>query len=1430
MGSATGEVVSNNDLIVNKDITVKGTHIKSDVTEAKEIYTNIGQHSLTLGSSANSVAAKVIMNNNLQVNGKIFANDNTNKEVFVKQADGTADYTGDVLIGGTKTIIKGTLQTNLNIIADTDEDKELWTNVTTNKITIGGLSSNTVIGNNLTVNGTSILADANENKEIYTNVSTGKTITIGGSASTIVTGNDLKISGHILTDADENKNIFTGVSQTINVGAASSTVVLGGDLKVTDAIKSVTVTDKNIFPSIDDKVINIGKLGTGKIVMKNTLQVDDDIISNANNVDKNIFTNINTAKNITIGGANTTVITGGHLTVTDNILGGSDEDKTFFADVSSKEISIGSGTSKVIMNSTNHMKVPLGTTAQRIANGVGAIRYNTTDDCLEVCHDNTTWTEVPLLKSADKTTYITAADTPTAINHQLRFFTNSVERMRIEENGRIGLGIAVPTTNIHLKGQVRIEDDIIAGNTTEVDKNLFTDMTTKDIIVGGGSTRVKFNSTNSILLPSGTSAQRVNTEGAIRYNTDLKRVEVCDRLATANPVSFHWNSLQGLIDEDRDTKITVEDDVGTDDDKIKFFTAGTMRMLLDESGKLGIGVAAPLEDFHVGGTARFDSNIVSGTDEAKSIFADILTNEITIGGKGTSPASSSVKFDSTKHIILPTGDDSERSDVEGAFRFNNTTGITPCFEGYDGQKWVSLTGLIDEDRDTYVTVQDETTGDTDTFTFYTQGQQVLKMDQNQKVAIGNHPGNLTENFEVLGTSMTDELKVDTIRDKGGNGITLYTSIIPDSDLQYDLGAPTKRFKDLYVSTSSIWMGSSNKITVSGDGQMKFRKVGTAVPAVVLAQYKVKYNNNSATNADVETDIVSKLTTLTDIANVKSEDYLKYYNEHLFDTVKTFDLNTIYTDDAANFAEEAVTNAWLASKVNVNAIYSGYQFVGIGTEDPDITTRLHVNGKVRVDDNIISGLDEDKSIFADITSKIITIGGKTETKTSTPGTQLGGSIVKMDSTNSMIIPVGKTSQRTITQGAIRYNSETSTFEGCDGANWGSLGGVIDVDKDTYISAQDSATADNDQLKFVTAGVQRMMINNDGKFTIGKDAGHTPETIDIKGSTITIEGTKLEMVGQTDFSNDVVCESKIILSGDLDAPSDIDKSIYPSVTTETITIGGKTATDGSVVKMDSNDSMIIPVGTTSQRTDAVGAIRYNSETSTYEGCDSNDNWGSLGGVIDVDKDTYISAETSANTDNDQLKFVTTGVQRMMINNDGKVTIGKDAGHTAETVDIKGSTVTIEGTKLEMVGPTDFSSAVVCEDTVQIDKTLTSKSGITLTGNLDTSTDEHKRIFTGVTNKTINIGGANSTTSVNEMNIEGNITTNQNENKSVFKGVVGNTITIGGSSTGTPSNNGLIDESSDINGLTANDFIYIYDNVGVLRAKIPISAISNGEASLV
>ena len=39
--------------------------------------------------------------------------------------------------------------------------------------------------------------------------------------------------------------------------------------------------------------------------------------------------------------------------------------------------------------------------------------------------------------------------------------------------------------------------------------------------------------------------------------------------------------------------------------------------------------------------------------------------------------------------------------------------------------------------------------------------------------------------------------------------------------------------------------------------------------------------------------------------------------------------------------------------------------------------------------------------------------------------------------------------------IRFNIEQNTYEGYDGNNWGTLGGVIDVDQDTKISAENSA---------------------------------------------------------------------------------------------------------------------------------------------------------------------------------------------------------------------------------------------------------------------------------------------------------------------------------------------------------------------------------------
>ena len=66
------------------------------------------------------------------------------------------------------------------------------------------------------------------------------------------------------------------------------------------------------------------------------------------------------------------------------------------------------------------------------------------------------------------------------------------------------------------------------------------------------------------------------------------------------------------------------------------------------------------------------------------------------------------------------------------------------------------------------------------------------------------------------------------------------------------------------------------------------------------------------------------------------------------------------------------------------------------------------------------------------------------------------------------------------GYLRYNTTSSQFEGYDGANWSGLGGVISVDQETHIIAQDTTdglenvgslilTVDNKEALRVMGGV-------------------------------------------------------------------------------------------------------------------------------------------------------------------------------------------------------------------------------------------------------------------------------------------------------------------------------------------------------------------------
>lgn len=148
---------------------------------------------------------------------------------------------------------------------------------------------------------------------------------------------------------------------------------------------------------------------------------------------------------------------------------------------------------------------------------------------------------------------------------------------------------------------------------------------------------------------------------------------------------------------------------------------------------------------------------------------------------------------------------------------------------------------------------------------------------------------------------------------------------------------------------------------------------------------------------------------------------------------------------------------LQSGTALCATYTG--FIGISNTSP--TTTLDVGGTIAI---------RSTSDFA-----AMSVSG-------------GATFVKNVVVNgpSLLIPRGATGARPspATRGSIRYNTDSDQFEGFGGGDtWGTLGGVIDVNQDTKILAEESPGANDDNLRFFTANVERMRINSAGNIGIG-----------------------------------------------------------------------------------------------------------------------------------------------------------------------------------------------------------------------------------------------------------------------------------------------------------------------------------------------------------
>jgi len=112
-------------------------------------------------------------------------------------------------------------------------------------------------------------------------------------------------------------------------------------------------------------------------------------------------------------------------------------------------------------------------------------------------------------------------------------------------------------------------------------------------------------------------------------------------------------------------------------------------------------------------------------------------------------------------------------------------------------------------------------------------------------------------------------------------------------------------------------------------------------------------------------------------------------------------------------------------------------------------------------------------------------------------------VQIGGAQAMIIPSGNSAARPVgVEGMIRYNSEVLQFEGFNGISFVSLGGVRDVDLDTFVTAESTTAADDDTFRFFNENHRTLTLNKD-KLTLNN--ADEFEYTDLHNVNLWVEGT-------------------------------------------------------------------------------------------------------------------------------------------------------------------------------------------------------------------------------------------------------------------------------------------------------------------------------------
>ena len=347
------------------------------------------------------------------------------------------------------------------------------------------------------------------------------------------------------------------------------------------------------------------------------------------------------------------------------------------------------------------------------------------------------------------------------------------------------------------------------------------------------------------------------------------------------------------------------------------------------------------------------------------------------------------------------------------------------------------------------------------------------------------------------------------------------------------------------------------------------------------------------------------------------------------------------------------------------------------------------------------------------------------------------LLKVTGSSALILPKGNTAQRPTgsdaENGAIRFNTDTDQYEGYNATttSWSSLGGVRDLDGNTTILAEETPGANDNTLWFINDNVNSIRVlqshisfesaktlksPNLSNPTYRNWASNNPVTageylkfrnnlyLVITGGTTASDGTEPVDTTGNDFVNGTstlrwhslavapitfedVSELRVGPLGDLPLRVNNDLRLADNVVSTDVSDLIFAPNTGKKTVIQSSTSLVLPAGSSLDRgIEVQGAIRFNSTDSQFEGYDGA-NWGSLGGVKDVDQNTFIIPETAPganenilffyNDNNNTLQLTTAGLDFYSIDTIRSVTTD-EFEITASLLTIDNAATTLDNTR--------------------------------------------------------------------------------------------------------------------------------------------------------